>query len=1014
MSRRQALGLDAAGDVDADYYERRAAARQQAQQRAPAPAPPPPPPPAHHNRQPPHQHQHQRSRPQPPPPQFIGTRQPESAADVKARDRNKVLPLHLQEARDEQGRKRLHGAFRGGFSAGYFNTVGSKEGWQPAEFRSSRSARFASTTASASASVPVGGGSGRPEDYMDDEDREDFGLTGVRATADYDVLAARKQQQRHLESLARSVEQDDAHGLLAGGKLIQDLVVPSTDSIGTRLLRQMGWRPGQGIGPRVSRPISDEHGIDTHAEAFLFAPKDTAVMFAVSKKDNRGLGYDPFAQAPEFRRLASGGSGGVHASASAPKPGFGLGVFEDEDDMDVYDAPLRADVSRSGMVIHDSDDEMAPLVHGPAGARAPAKLPLNARGLASLAASEALPGFHPARYPLPPARRFEAPKPPRGYVPKPPFADQAETVSKGTGPDAARPRQQSNLTADQRRDILGEERLAGPERSVFSLIPVKDLDRLQTILDQTSKTRTDLRQLTQQQQQGQQQQEQGPPHQDDVTAPVTAAIAQAALKGFMPFGTDAAKQGRYRRFLEVKAGLATEYAPVPPSVSARDAAHELVEFSKAAMIYRPLSSAMASRFTSAVDQSGVLHLQDLAKPGGPDPAKTATQQQPQTQAPEKQPIVYGKGTRSTVKWVPAKLLCKRFNVPVPYPQSSDDREPASASGTRELLAKDAMETIKGSMDATMARGLFEAKSPAAALNDAKNDGDDGDVGDASDGDAGYGDGDADTKDDLEERPSMDIFKAIFADTDDEDEGTGNDVQADQPQPPPLQQPQQPPANLTADQAVVVPPGPVAVVPASATFRPVFRSKASRKAEEPAAVEPEAAAAPGTKKKARKTVTLSFGDDEMVDAVAVPKRVAAVAPVPAPVPVPDPVPAPAIVPQPPQPHQPRSPQQPDFVPLPVTVSSGSSESESSASDTDRHRSSRRHKSKHAKEKRSRKHKKSIKSKSRKRSRSRSRSRSRDREKERERERERERDGRRKSDRGTLDVARRGRPSAADFM
>lgn len=29
---------------------------------------------------------------------------------------------------DEEGRRRFHGAFTGGFSAGYYNTVGSKEG----------------------------------------------------------------------------------------------------------------------------------------------------------------------------------------------------------------------------------------------------------------------------------------------------------------------------------------------------------------------------------------------------------------------------------------------------------------------------------------------------------------------------------------------------------------------------------------------------------------------------------------------------------------------------------------------------------------------------------------------------------------------------------------------------------------------------------------------------------------------------------------------------------------------
>lgn len=41
----------------------------------------------------------------------------------------KPIPLHEQTVKDEKGRyQRFHGAFTGGFSAGYFNTVGSKEG----------------------------------------------------------------------------------------------------------------------------------------------------------------------------------------------------------------------------------------------------------------------------------------------------------------------------------------------------------------------------------------------------------------------------------------------------------------------------------------------------------------------------------------------------------------------------------------------------------------------------------------------------------------------------------------------------------------------------------------------------------------------------------------------------------------------------------------------------------------------------------------------------------------------
>ena len=56
----------------------------------------------------------------------IGT--PLPALDSKEYDANEYKPVWEQEVRDEQGRRRFHGAFTGGFSAGYFNSVGSKEG----------------------------------------------------------------------------------------------------------------------------------------------------------------------------------------------------------------------------------------------------------------------------------------------------------------------------------------------------------------------------------------------------------------------------------------------------------------------------------------------------------------------------------------------------------------------------------------------------------------------------------------------------------------------------------------------------------------------------------------------------------------------------------------------------------------------------------------------------------------------------------------------------------------------
>ena len=51
---------------------------------------------------------------------------------------------------------RFHGAFTGGFSAGYYNSVGSKDGWTPSTFVSSRNDKFKNAKS-------------RPEDFMDEE-----------------------------------------------------------------------------------------------------------------------------------------------------------------------------------------------------------------------------------------------------------------------------------------------------------------------------------------------------------------------------------------------------------------------------------------------------------------------------------------------------------------------------------------------------------------------------------------------------------------------------------------------------------------------------------------------------------------------------------------------------------------------------------------------------------------------------------------------------------------------------
>ncbi|KAJ1654128.1 hypothetical protein IWQ61_005890 [Dispira simplex] len=87
-------------------------------------------------------------------------------------------PTWQQEARDSQGRRRFHGAFTGGFTAGYNNTVGSKEGFQPRQFYSTRNQRFGGQYETSSPLGTISPSEQRPlvqrvEDFMDDEDLAD-------------------------------------------------------------------------------------------------------------------------------------------------------------------------------------------------------------------------------------------------------------------------------------------------------------------------------------------------------------------------------------------------------------------------------------------------------------------------------------------------------------------------------------------------------------------------------------------------------------------------------------------------------------------------------------------------------------------------------------------------------------------------------------------------------------------------------------------------------------------------
>lgn len=161
------------------------------------------------------------------------------------------------------------------------------------------------------------------------------------------------------------------------------------DSVGAKILKKMGWRLGQGIGPRISlkeRKKQDAQAYevttgtkfsgstlniaddDDEANKHTYAPRDTPIL-TVKRKDNlHGLGYTPGLSLNESL-------GGPSASGTGPKlaGGFGLGALNDadEDDLDVYDHQLQSSRSRHAYDHINGDDDDTVVIGRKADKKAP-------------------------------------------------------------------------------------------------------------------------------------------------------------------------------------------------------------------------------------------------------------------------------------------------------------------------------------------------------------------------------------------------------------------------------------------------------------------------------------------------------------------------------------------------------------------------------------------------------------------------------------------------------------------
>ena len=239
-------------------------------------------------------------------------------------------------------------------------------------------------------------------------------------------------------------------------------------------------------------------------------------------------------------------------------------------------------------------------------------------------------------------------------------------------------------------------------------------------------------------------------------------VAQAALRGFQPFTSDPVKQARYNAYLQSQANQDGSVPPLQPmSGQPRDEFNkELEDYAKAASLFKPISGAMAGRFTSAavIDFGPKVH-EGLHTPTEKDIAAKEAQERKEAEdrispkAHAAKMSMYGPLTREKKPWQPAKLLCKRFGVKDPNPEPEIVNEAAAGSSAMATPSF----THSEQQEASGPRSAADTTTPMQARD-----------GPRDLANIGLGEDETQGQDTLTyERPSMDIFKAIFA-SDDED------------------------------------------------------------------------------------------------------------------------------------------------------------------------------------------------------------------------------------------------------
>ncbi|TVU11288.1 hypothetical protein EJB05_44863 [Eragrostis curvula] len=720
----------------------------------------------------------------------------EREEDTSARKRRAIaeagqlraLPAWKQEVRDEEGRRRFHGAFTGGFSAGFYNSVGSKEGWTPQTFTSSRKNRAELKKQSIYS-------------FLDEEDIKDMGGNALETSQQYDTFGFTAAEYARKQASKEQKERPSA----IPGPIPDELVIPTTNSIGVKLLMKMGWRQGRSIkdshadslyeSRRNARKAflalsdvkndKDQDQIDSDKPSLdqsvvgsfdeMRASGSTPVHVLHPKQDLHGLGYDPFKHAPEFRdrkrlqksrerdhkRNDVSGRGNLLISNSGHyAPGFGIGALEelDVEDEDIYASGFAYEQTEVDIEPSKTSDGNYKLDDRKRGIFLSFKIASNSEYKLERFPSPEIPvdfdGRHKFPTPAQPAEKVSDLAPPE--VP-PPEDSTLRLLIEGCAAMVARCGKhiedfykEKSKTNPQFHFLSGGDgcsyymrklwehqlRYTGQPRPV-DLKSKPSSDKLtaenrgrilgERPLDISTKPQNSLSAKEAVQLQSN--------LIDTFVKPITLDALPESEK---PFRNDPAKQARFEQFLKDKyqGGLRTANVAPVSTMSEADRARERLDFEAAA-------EAIEKGKEKDIKPSSVLPL-----PGLNDQRFISATQLESSIVPQDERPIYPR--REQFEWRPAPILCKRFDIvdpfmgkpmPVQRPRSKIENLIFMTESTMGTKDKEESSS-RSSHDASSVAGITEAEAQGTT-------------------------NDPDVKLSSVQRP-VDLYKAIFSDDSDDD------------------------------------------------------------------------------------------------------------------------------------------------------------------------------------------------------------------------------------------------------